>query len=226
MGHQPTPDTLEALRQFDSATVSNAIEAFEVRDRTEGYTSRELRCQFPELPPMVGFAVTCTMDSTTPGPKRPSRRSEFFDAIAASPQPVVVVAQDVGPDRMKSCYFGDMVCAALQTLGAAGVVTDGGIRDVSGIGKNAPGLQVFAPGVVASHGNLVRLEINAPVTIGGLEVRPGDLLHGDENGIVKVPLDIAEAVAEQSRLVREREAKFFEYLRSPSVTMEGIVDQM
>ena len=226
MGNQPTPDTLEILRQFDSATVSNAIESFEVRDRTEGYTSMELRCQFPELPPMVGFAVTCTMDSTTPGPKRPNKRSEFFDAVAASPQPVVIVAQDLGPDRLKSCFFGDMVCAALRTLGVAGVVTDGGIRDVSGIGKNAPGLQVFAPGVVASHGTVVRLDINVPVTVAGLEVRPGDLLHGDENGVVKVPLDIAEEVAEQSRLVREREAEFFDYLRSPSVTREGIVRQM
>ena len=216
------PRIVEALRDYDSATISNAIEDFQVRDRTVGYTSMEIRCQFPELRPMVGYAVTCTMDSTTPGPRRPNKLPDFLDAVAASPQPVVVVVKDVGYSNARSCFTGDMICSIYAKLGAVGVVTDGGIRDVSGIRKQAPGLQVFAPGVVVSHGNGAKLDVNVPVNIGGMEIQPGDLLHGDENGVVNVPMDIAEPVVEEARKVRETEAKLFEYLGSQSVTLEGL----
>ena len=215
-------EVLEALKEFDSATVSNAIEAFKVRDPTEGYASMELQCQFPDLKPMVGFAVTCTADSTTSGPKRPSRLADFLDAVAKAPRPSVVVIQNVGAERQKSCFVGDMVATAYEKLGAVGIVTDGGVRDVSGIRRRAPGLQVFAPGAVVSHGTLVKLEVSVPVTVGGLAIQPGDLLHGDESGFLKVPLDIAEAVIEQARLVQETEAEFFEFLGGPSPSLDQI----
>ena len=57
----------EALRAIDSPTVANAIERFEIRPRTEGYAGYDLRCQFPSLGTMMGYAVTCTADSTTEG---------------------------------------------------------------------------------------------------------------------------------------------------------------
>ena len=216
------PEVIEALREFDSATVSNAIEAFDVRDPTEGYASMEVRCLFPDLPPMVGYAVTCVADSTTPGPQRPGRQMEFLDLVEAAPDPSVIVIQTVGPDPLRTCLGGDMICLAYQRLGAVGTVLDGGIRDVSGIRKHAPGFQVFAPGVVVSHGTLVKLEVDVPVKVAGLDIRPGDLLHGDESGLVNVPLDIAASVAEQARLVREEEGEAFELLHRPSLSLEEI----
>ena len=216
------PEVIEALQEFDSATVSNAIEAFNVRDHTEGYASMEVRCLFPELPPMVGYAVTCIADSTTPGPRRPGRQIEFLDLVAAAPNPSIIVIQTVGPDPLRTCLGGDMICLAYQRLGGAGLVIDGGIRDVRGIRRNAPGFQVFAPGVVVSHGTLVKLEVDVPVKIGGLDINPGDLLHGDESGLVNVPLDIAQSVAEQAKLVREEEAEVVELLHKPSLTIEEI----
>ena len=107
-----------------------------------------------------------------------------------------------------------------------GAVTDGGIRDLSGIRRNAPGFQIFAPGAVVSHGNGTMLELNVPVSICGLDIEPGDLLHGDESGLVKVPLEIAEAVAEQAQRVRDEEAEAFEYLHSDSVSLDGIKRQL
>ena len=216
------PNVIEALRGFDSPTISNAIEEFQVRDRTEGYASMEIRCQFPELKPTVGYAVTCTMDSTTRRPRGPNRLHQFLDAIVESPQPAVVVVKDVGSDNMRSCFLGDMICSVYAKLGAVGVVTDGGIRDVSGIRKHVPGFQVFAPGLVASHGSGAKLDVNVPVNIGGMKVQPGDLLHGDENGVVNVPIDIAKSVVDKARQVQETEAKLFEYLRDQTVTLEGL----
>ena len=171
---------------------------------------------------MVGYAVTCTADSTTPGPKRPNRLHDLLDALAAAPKPAVVAIQNVGPDPARSCFVGDMICTAYHRLGAVGVVTDGGLRDLSGIQQRAPGFQVFAPGVVVSHGAGVKLDINVPVRIGGLDIRPGDLLHGDESGLLVVPLDIAQSVVVRARRVREEEAEILDFLGSPAATLEGI----
>ena len=214
MSNQIRPEAVEALSRIDSPTVANAIETFHVRDRTEGYASMALRCQLPELGPMVGYAVTCTVDSTTSGPARPSRRREFFEAVVASPKPVVVVIQAVGPEPTRTCVAGDLAVTTYRTLGAVGLVTDGGIRDLEGIRRQAPGFQVFAAGAVVSHGSLARVDVNTRVTVGGLTVEPGDLLHGDMSGLVSVPLDIAESIVEQARRVLEAEAETFEFLRA------------
>jgi len=218
--------TVQALKEYDTATVSNAIEAFNVRDRTEGYASGSLACQYPDLPPMVGFAITCTADSTTQVPKRKNNRHALFDAIAAAPKPVVVIIQNVGPNVERSCFLGDMVAAASQQLGAVGVVTDGGVRDRSGIRQRAPGFQLFSTGVVASRGSSTYLDVNVPVSICGLEIEPGDLLHGDESGLVKIPLDIAAEVSVQSGEIIEQETKLFDLLASGNATLDTIKDHL
>ncbi len=215
---------IESLRQFDSATISNAIEYFKVRDATEGYASMEIRCIFPELPPMVGYAITCIADSTTPEPKRPNKQEDWLDMISSAPKPAIIVIQTAGPEPLKTCLGGDMICLAYKKLGATGLVIDGGIRDVSGIRKNAPGFQVFSPGTVVSHGTLTKLELGVQVTIGGLRIDPGDLLHGDENGLVSIPKDIAQSVAERAKLVRDEESTVFNLLNKPSLTINEIKD--
>ena len=115
-----SPSLIQRLRSFDSPTISNAIEALNIRDRTEGYASMELRCLFPELSPMVGRAVTCKADSTSPGLRRSNGLREKVDAIVAMPKPVVVVIQNCGPDRLRSCFAGDMASVVYEDLGRSG----------------------------------------------------------------------------------------------------------
>lgn len=217
-----SPEILEALCQLDSATVSNAIEHFKVRDPVTGYTSMELRCQFPDLKPMVGYAVTARSDTTSPGRSGPMRLEGLLDLVQAAPKPVVVVVQYTGPDRLRSCLAGDMLSAALQKLGAVGIVTDMGNRDIRGVQRRAPGFQIFCPGLVVSHGYGVFLDFNVPVSVCGLNIEPGDLLHGDENGLVSVPLEIAESVVDQAKAVHKLEAEFFNFLQSSEFTFEGL----
>src|SRR5689334_14088272 len=128
MGESVSPQIAQKLQSFDSPTISNAIEGLNLRDRIEGYASMELRCMFPDLKPMVGHAVTCTADSTSPGRRDSNALIALFEAIKAMPKPVIVVAQNCGPDRLRSCFTGDMAATAYQRLGAVGIVTDGGIR--------------------------------------------------------------------------------------------------
>jgi regulator of RNase E activity RraA len=215
-------EIIEALRKVDSPTVSNAIEAFKVRDATAGYASMELRCHFPEQEPMVGYAVTCSADSTSPAPARPNRICELLDAIHAAPKPAVVVIQHVGPDRLRSCFVGDMLCSSFQKLGVVGVVTDGGVRDLSGVQRRAPGFQVFSPGVVVSHGVPAFLEIGITVSICGLTIQPGDLLHGNESGLLTVPLEIAASVVEQARIVLDNEQSFSDLLGSDLFSIDAL----
>jgi len=215
---------LEALRQFDSPTISNALEHFRVRDPTTGYASLELRCQFPELKPMVGYAVTCTADTTTAGDNRPMRLHPLFDIIQAAPKPVVLVVQYVGPDRLRSCLAGDILCTSLTKLGCVGLVTDMGNRDMSGIHHRAPEFQLFSPGWVVSHGYGAYLDYNLTVSVCGLTVRPGDLLHGDANGLLTVPANIVDIddVLRQVAAVQVAEKEIFEFLLGPSYSYEGL----
>jgi regulator of RNase E activity RraA len=217
-----SPEILDALRQIDSPTVSNAIEHFKFRDPAAGYATMELRCQFPELNPMVGYAVTCTADTTTPGDTRPARFADVLDAVVAAPKPAVLVIKHAGPDRLRSCFVGDMSCTALWRLGAVGVVTDGGNRDRSGIHQRAPELQLFSPGWVVSHGYGAFIDINVTVSICGLTIRPGDLLHGDESGLLTIPLDIVEPVLKQAEAMRDAEAEFFDFLLGDAFDYEEL----
>jgi regulator of RNase E activity RraA len=182
----------------------------------------ELRCLFPELSPMVGYAVTCTADSTTPTAKPATKIGELFDAIVAMPGPAVIVVQNCGPERSRSCFTGDVVAVVYQKLDAVGVVTDGGIRDLAGIRKRAPGFQIFAPGAVVSHGNGTIVEVGIPVSIAGLVIAPGDLLHGDESGLLKVPIPYVESILHEAELVRKTEKEWFDFALGDAFTIEGM----
>jgi 4-hydroxy-4-methyl-2-oxoglutarate aldolase len=215
-------DLIARLRRFDSPTISNAIELLAIRDRTEGYASMELRCQFPDLPPIAGYAVTCVADSTTPGKPRTSKLEELLDAVAAMPRPAVVVMQNCGPDRLRSCFIGDMIAVFLDRLGAVAAMTDGGARDLRGIHTRAPGFQVFSSGTVVSHGNAAIVEVGIPVTIAGLTVQTSDLLHGDENGVLTVPPNYVEAILEKAEHVWKTEQEFVDYARTAEFDLESM----
>ena len=216
-------DAIEALRKFDSATVANAIERTGTTETTEGFGSLELRCQFPDLPPMVGIAVTCTHDSTSRDPG-PSKLHDLIDAVEATAVqgPVVVVCQYVGAQRDRGCFIGDMFARLLQRLGAVGVVTDTGVRDLKGIRQRASGFQVFAAGSVASHGRPRIVDVGLHVCVGGLEVKPGDVVHGDANGTVRVPVAAAERAAEEAENVLSIEEGVFSLMQQDPLPLEEL----
>jgi regulator of RNase E activity RraA len=213
-----TSAQLEALRAIDSPTVANAIERFKIRPRVEGYAGHALRCAFPRLGTTLGYAVTCTTDTTTEGRRNPAGLLPLWDALEAAPKPAVLVMQDVGPDPQRSCHMGEIMATIAKALGAVGCVCDGGLRDVLEV-EALGGFQYFCPGFVVSHGNPVLCETNVPVTVAGMTVRPGDLLHGDINGITVVPEEIAARVADEALLVRAAEKVILDLARAPGFTV-------
>jgi len=135
---------------------------------------------------------------------------------------VVVVCQTVGVDRLMTNQFGDIMATTFQRLGAVAAVTDGGIRDLAGMRQRAAGFQMFAPGAVASGGVATMVEVGIPVKVCGLTVAPGDLLHGDANGLVNIPHALAEQVIVKAQEVVEDEQKRVDFLLSPEFSFEEL----
>src|SRR5205814_9003425 len=150
-------EQISALRRIDSPTISNAIERFKVRPRVNGYVGYDIRCIFPELPPTVGYAVTCTVDSTTEG-RQGIGFQRLYELLTNAPKPAIVVMQDVGPDRLHSYHDGEIMSTTINRLGAVGIVTNGGLRDAREV-RVLGGFQYFCAGLVVSHGNPIAVSV-------------------------------------------------------------------
>jgi 4-hydroxy-4-methyl-2-oxoglutarate aldolase len=213
-------EQLAALKMIDTPTICNAIETFKVRGRMEGFFGMDIKCLFPEFGTMVGYAVTVKVDSTTPDVARDDEAwKQWVLAMANAPKPIVLVFQDVGPQPRKSAHIGEVMGTLASRLGCVGLVTDGGVRDLNEV--HALGFQYFAAGAVASHGNPRLLEVNVPVTLDGVTVNPGDLLHGDLNGVTTIPLEIAAQIPAEVERVRQGEQELISWMKSEDFTVEG-----
>lgn len=212
--HKLTAKQIAALRRIDSATIANAIETFDVRDLTAGFASLELRPMFPDLPPAVGYAVTCTVDSTTPRRGGAAGMGKLVRALRAAPKPAIVVMKAAGQDRLRNCHIGDVMSTLFHRMGAVAAVSDAGVRDLAGIAERAPGFHVFAAGTVASHGDYRIVEVGPSVSICGLTISPGDLLHGDSSGLVSIPHAVAARLPAAARKVLKAEAAILDYVNS------------
>jgi regulator of RNase E activity RraA len=221
---QLTDVQLQALKEIDTPTICNAIETFNVRGRVEGFLGMDIRCLSPKLGMMVGYAITVTVDSTTPDdPRDDTAWRDWVLAMEAAPKPIVLIFQDVGPQPRKSAHMGEVMATLATRLGAVGLVTDGGVRDLLEVRRL--GFHYFAKGVVASHGNPRLIEVNVPVTLDGVPIEPGDLLHGDINGVTVIPLSIAGQIAEAADRIRASEAELMAYINGPDFTVEGFFNR-
>ena len=192
-----TADTLRKLAQYDTPTICNVIELFDVRPRDQGFMDRRIVAGFPELPPMVGFASTAAFRSGAPPIQGDAygsmeRQVEQFSQL---PGPAVMVFQDLD-DPAVGATFGEVMCSVYKGFGAVGLITSGGGRDLMQV--KALGFPVFTGSTICSHAYCHLLHLALPVRVGGLVVHQGDLLHGDANGVTNIPLQIAAAVADAS----------------------------
>lgn len=208
-------EELSALRRIDSPTIANAIETLNVRPRVMGYVGYDIRCMFPALPPTVGYALTCTVDSTTEG-RQGIGFHVLYERLKTAPKPAIVVMQDVGTDRLHSCHAGEVMSTTMKHLGAIGILTDGGLRDVKEV-QALGNFQYFCAGLVVAHGNPICVSVGDEVTISGMHVHSGDLLHGDINGILHIPDECAHQVAEAAHRVWAREEEAMRRIRRSGI---------
>ncbi len=217
-------DTLARLRKYDTATICNIIELFDVRPRSSGYMDGRIVAAFPEMPPMVGFAATATFRASGPpyrgdGYGSLEKQVERFVELSG---PSVVAFQDIDSPPV-GATFGEMMSRTYQAAGAVGLITSGAGRDLAQV--RALGFPVFTNGTLCSHGYVCIPQIHVPIHVGGLVVHPDDLLHGDANGVTSIPKEIATEVADIGDEFVATEAMVFEVLSQQPVDMKQALER-
>ncbi|MFV2070042.1 MAG: RraA family protein [Pirellulales bacterium] len=215
------PPNLVKLAGFDTPTICNAIELFDVRPPTAGYMDRRIAACFPDLPPMVGYAATATFRSAERARQRdgnPDLSAGLLESLADLPGPAIVVFQDLD-DPPAGATFGDGMCLTYKTFGAVGLITSGAARDLDAV--RALDFPCFSYGAVCGHGHCHIESINVPVRVGGVTIHHGDLLHGDRNGVTTIPLEIAHVVPYACSEYLKHEALVLDPLRAGNTDIPG-----
>jgi 4-hydroxy-4-methyl-2-oxoglutarate aldolase len=174
---------------------------------------------FPDLGARIGYAATATIRSAAEGDRIPP--SALWEHVLDLPEPRFVVVQDLDDPPGVGSYWGEVNGSIFTALGCVAVVTNGAVRDLTEM--HAIGLQAFAGTVAVSHAYNHLVRVGEPVTIGGLSVRPGDILHGDQHGVLSIPFGIAGALAAATRQVEAEERELIDFCRSPDFSAEALV---
>jgi regulator of RNase E activity RraA len=215
-------EELQALRRIDTCTVSNAIETFEVRLRNAGFADARIRCMFEDFPPMVGYAATARLRTGEPpiAGHIYHDRADWWNSILQVPAPRIAVIEDIDRSPGVGAFLGDVHAAILVALGCVGYVTNGAVRELPRVRDQ--GLQLFAGNVAVSHAYAHIFDLGAAIRIGGLEVHPGDLLHGDQHGVLAVPNDLAAKIPAVAAKQRESEQKVIQLCQSKEFSIDKL----
>ena len=214
----------EFLQSIDTPTVCNILEVVAPHRRGFGYTVKHLHCPFPDLPPMVGFAKTATFRTKDAVPlgeaNYVSKRLDYLDYVAAAPQPGIAVLEDIdGEHAGFGAFWGEVQSNVHKALGCLGTITNGAIRDIPMI---APGFQMLAGSIAPSHAYVHVVDFGGKVTIHGMEVESGDLIHADQHGAVVVPLAVIDAMPAALQKLTAQEERIIKAARVPGATAASI----
>lgn len=207
-------ELIAALARYDSPTLANAIETFDMQPRDVGFADSRIRCMFPELGRMVGFAATATIVARgAPASDWAGVGSDALYAhVRSVPAPRVVVVKDLDVPAGHGALWGEVNATVFGALGCVGAMTDGSVRDLDEARRM--GFHFFAAGPSVSHAYVRVQAVAEPVEVGGLLIAPGDLLHADQHGVLKIPLEIADELPAAADKVIEQEQSFLRWVRS------------
>ena len=224
MRKEVSPQTLQALAALDSCGVADAIETFSLRLRNEGFSDPTIRWVFPHARPMLGYAFTFKIRSGDP-PIRPGYyldRTTWWTALEDSDDPKIVVIEDVDSKPGRGALVGRMHVTILKALGCCGVVTNGAIRGIQQFEKLM--MPAFARNVSVSHAYVHIIETGVQVSIAGIRINPGDLIHGDANGLVNIPVGLADRIPETVQKIRRREELIQRFCLSDGFTLAKLLE--
>jgi regulator of RNase E activity RraA len=213
---------LAAIRQFDTCAVANAIERFHLRLRNEGYTQPGLQCTTGGFPRVIGYAATSRVKSSNPPVtgRTFGDRTDWWGSIEQSPTPRIAVYQDLEPGT-GGATIGQVHAAVLKAFDCVAVVTNGAVRDLPDVVRMD--FPMFAAGVTVSHAYTHIVDFGQPVTVFGLDIRPGDLLYADCHGLLSIPLEIAAEIPAVAAEIRARERRIIDLCQSPNFTAQRLL---
>jgi regulator of RNase E activity RraA len=218
-----TPDLIAELKSVDTPTVCNALEVLVPERRGHGFTTRPLLCTRPELGPIVGIARTATIRAahpSDPGADQPALRDAYYAYIDSGPKPSVVVMQDLDDEqRGYGSFWGEVNSNIHKGFGCDAVITNGSVRDLPDI---ASGFQMLADRVGPSHAFVHVVDYSRPVTVAGMRVSDGDVIHADQHGAVVIPHEVCGAVKQAAEVIGRRERVIIAAAQQPGFDIEAL----
>jgi regulator of RNase E activity RraA len=211
-----TRASIEALAQFDTASVCNALEVLRPEYRSSGFTRLPLIAARPALKPVVGVARVARIRAAEPSRGPVPDRISWYEYVARSDLPTMVVIQDVDDSPGTGSFWGEVHSEVHRALGAAGCVTNGSYRDTELL---AEGFQILGGHVGPSHAHVHLVEYGEPVEVCGMRVAHGDIVHADYQGAVVIPADCVAGLAAAVDLVSRREKAILDVCRDPNFTL-------
>ena len=216
-------DLLESLRAFDTPTICNALEIVDPGRRDVGFTLRPFVCAFPAMKPIVGEARTATIRARAKpqaaAADQRATRLAYYEHVAAGAMPTIAVIEDLDPEPGFGAFWGEVNTAIHKGLGVQGCITNGSIRDLDMI---ATDFQLLAGMVGPSHAWVHVESVGVEVTVHGMTVRPGDLIHADRHGAVLLPADRLAEILLAVDLCTRREAPILAAARHADFSLEKL----
>ena len=214
-----TDELANALRALDTPTVCNALEAVNPSRRTRGFNTKPFVCAHPQLPSIVGFARTARIRAQ----HKPEARSDtlgYYTYIAeGGPLPSIAVIQDLDDTPGYGALWGEVNTNVHYGLGCHGVITNGSVRDIP---DSQPKFQMLAGMINPSHAFVHVLDWAGPITLHGMEVSDGNLVHADLHGAVVIPVEDAQNVVEEAKRIMARERILIEAAQQPGFNVDKI----
>lgn len=214
-------EELEALSKWSTCAISNGIELFNIRPRNQGFMLPDIQSRFPELGPMIGYAATAVIAADSQEGRRVSP-PDWWEVLSKIPEPRIVVMHDLDRPVVGS-FWGEVNGNIHKALGCLGTVTDGSVRDLDEV--RDLGFHFFSSCVTVSHAYVHLVEVGVPVKVGGLEVKPGDLIMGDKHGVISIPLEIAPDVPKAAQMVEDWERRVISFCKSEKFNREGLKER-
>lgn len=219
---------LEELKNFDTPSITNVVATYPESPLCLGlyhpwndhwYTDQSIRCMYPELGRLVGYAVTCVYGMPDPNGEQLSFM-DVIDALDASPKPTILVLEQRFPAEIagKVGLAGGNMVSAMRAIGCVGLISNGPSRDLDEIRPLR--FQYLLTGVTAGHGPFAVKAVNGPVSVAGMDVTPGEIIHMDENGAVKFPAAQLPNVLEYARKLQKNEEARMHALQQASSAAE------
>ena len=218
------PEVVAELARWSTPTVLNGLKRLGVHPADLVSLDRlAVGCMSPQLGVRVGFAVTrrvVTSRYGSAGNAERGRTAMLGQDLLTQPAPRVLVVENVGDWRGPVCVFGELVATVSHALGCVAGITNGPVRDLPEMERI--GFQTYAGGPGVGGGFVDVVEFGGPVVIGGVRISPGDLLHGDRHGVVRVPAGLAAGLPAAMREHADAERRLFEVCRAPDFSPEKL----
>jgi regulator of RNase E activity RraA len=211
---------LDLLSAVDTPTVCNAIEVVQGKRGFADFTRGTMICTEPGKA-IVGYAVTAQIAALAPPTETPAairaRRMAYYLALHDAPKPSVAVIEDVDFPHCIGAYWGEVNTTIHKGFGVSGALTNGVVRD---LGDLAPGFPVVAGSIGPSHGFVHVRSLKEPVTVFGMRVATGDLVHADRHGAVVIPPEVVSELAAAIARMQANERLVLDPARRPDFTYE------